>query len=254
MRIDLEYGIVEVTDEGETRVLDIGSPEAFALISKAWLRSGWDSKYVYSFSWLGRPIIQLPEDLMRIQEIIYTIQPDIVLETGVAHGGSLLFYASLLKSIGKGRVIGIDIEIRGHNRRELAAHALADLITLFEGSSIDPEVVSAVQASISPAETVLVLLDSNHSKSHVLHELEIYGPLVTSGSFIVVCDGIMQDLAGAPRSESDWFWNNPQQATMTFLEQHPEFKLGEPSFPFNEGLITDRVTYWPNAFLQRCES
>src|SRR6266480_2325826 len=126
---------------GET-ICAIGSPEAFAIVSRAWLRLGWDVKYVYSFTWLGRPIIQLPEDMIRIQEVIYRLRPDVIVETGVAHGGSLIFYASLCHLIGKGRVIGVDIDIRSHNRAAIEAHPLSSLITLVEGDSVAPATIA----------------------------------------------------------------------------------------------------------------
>ena len=251
IKIDIENGWVsETTSEGEQLHL-IGTPEAFALISKAWLRSGWDNKYVYSFSWLGRPIIQLPEDMVRIQEVIYNIKPDVIIETGIAHGGSLVFYASLLKCIGKGRVIGIDIDIRPHNRKAIESHELCNYLTLIEGSSIHPEIVTQVRQHIGPEDTVLVVLDSCHSKQHVMEELKAYSPLVTPGSYAVVTDGIMHWLGNAPRTEDDWSWNNPKQAAEDFVATHPEFVVDNPVFPFNEGGITEMVTYWPGAWLKR---
>jgi cephalosporin hydroxylase len=231
--------------------LNLDSPEAFELISRAWLRAGWDTKYVYGFSWLGRPVIQLPEDMIRIQEVIYDIKPDVILETGVAHGGSLIFYASICTAIGKGRVIGIDIEIRPHNRAAIEEHRLSSLISLIQGSSIDAEVIQSVKNRIGIAETVLVLLDSNHTKDHVLAELEAYSSLITPGSYIVACDGIMQQVAGAPRTSEEWSWNNPISAVHEFIARHPEFECVEPAWPFNEGKITERVTYWPKAFLRK---
>jgi cephalosporin hydroxylase len=235
----------------EGREVSISCSEAFDLISCAWLRVGWDTKYVYGFSWLGRPVIQLPEDLLRIQEVIYGIQPDVIVETGVAHGGSLIFYASLCTAIGKGRVIGIDIEIRPHNRKAIEEHRLSPMITLIEGSSVDPIIVQSVKDKIGPAETVLVLLDSNHLKAHVLAELEAYSPLVSPGSYIVACDGIMEQIVGAPRTDEDWIWNNPISAINEFIVKHPEFEGVEPAWPFSEGDITERVTYWPKAFLRK---
>lgn len=238
-------------DWGVETEVKFGTPEGFRLLSKLWLRAGWDNKYVYGFSWLGRPIIQLPEDLIRIQELIYRVEPDFVIETGVAHGGSLIFYGSLFRAMGKGRVIGIDIDIRSHNREAIESHILADLIQLVEGSSVSDLVVSEVSSSISNDERGMVILDSNHSKDHVAAELRIYAPLVAIGSYLVACDGIMQDLVGAPRSEPDWDVNNPQSAVRDFLAERDDFVLEEPAFPFNEGDITRRVTYWPNAFLRR---
>jgi cephalosporin hydroxylase len=249
--IDTESGVVAHTEGGVETRFPMASAEAFALVSRAWLRCGWDTKYVYGFTWMGRPIIQLPEDLLRLQEVIYSIRPDVIVETGVAHGGSLVFYASLCKAMGKGRVIGVDIEIRAHNRKAIESHELFHLITLLEGSSIAPDVVSKVKSLIGPSDTVLVLLDSNHTKAHVLEELRNYGPLVSQGSFIVACDGIMGDLVGAPRSELDWATNNPRAAANAFVSENHDFALEEPAPRFNEGMITERVTYWPNGYIRR---
>jgi cephalosporin hydroxylase len=232
----------------------IGSPEAFRILSRLWLRSGWDAKYVYSFTWLGRPIIQLPEDLLRIQEVIFTLRPDLIIETGVAHGGSLIFYASLCKALGQGRVIGIDREIRPWNRQAVEAHNLSRWIRLIEGDSVSPPVIAEVRKRIPKQGCVLVLLDSCHTKAHVRAELEIYSAFVTPGSYIVAMDGIMEELAGAPRTNSDWVLNNPRQAAREFAAEHPDFIITEPDFLFNEGSITERVTYWPGAFLRRKQS
>ena len=240
------FGADGVRDE-----YDIGSPEAFRILSKLWLRSGWDVKYVYSFTWLGRPIIQLPEDLLRLQEVIYRVKPDVILETGVAHGGSLVFYASLCKAMSKGRVIGVDVEIRPYNRSAIEAHELFPYITLIEGDSIDRSIVEQVKAHVKPGESVMLLLDSNHTKDHVLAELNAYAPLVTQGSYAVAMDGIMEELVGAPRTHPDWTWDNPRQAALEFVTAHPEFEIEEPSFLFNESAIVERVTYWPSAFLKR---
>ena len=255
MKVTVDGDRVSVSDsDGVTEEYEIGSPEAFRILSKLWLRSGWDVKYVYSFTWLGRPIIQLPEDLLRLQEVIYRVKPDVIIETGVAHGGSLIFHASLCKAIGKGRVIGVDIEIRPYNRSAIEAHELSSYVTLFEGDSIAPSIVEQVKAQVKPAETVMVLLDSNHSRKHVLGELNAYAPLVTQGSYAVAMDGIMEEIVGAPRTQPDWSWNNPRQAALEFVAAHPEFEIEEPAFLFNESQITERVTYWPSAFLKRVSS
>lgn len=251
LTIDFEGGSVAVQGPSGTVVHRMETPEAFEVISRAWLRAGWDAKYVYSFTWMGRPIIQLPEDMVRIQEVLYRVRPDVVLETGVAHGGSLIFYASLFKAMGHGRVIGVDIEIRPHNRAAIAAHELFPYITLVEGSSIAPQTVERVRSLIRPGERVLVMLDSCHTKAHVLAELAAYAPLVAEGSYIVAADGIMEDVAGASRTQPDWTWNNPRQAALEFAAAHPEFRIEEPGFAFNEGSVRERVTYWPSAFLRR---
>ena len=251
LQVDFERGEVRVRDGATTRTLPIGSPEAFEALSAAWLRSGWDAKYVYSFTWLGRPIIQLPEDLIRLQEVIFTLRPDVIVETGIAHGGGLVFYASLCKALGKGRVIGVDVEIRPHNRDAIEKHFLASYLTLIEGSSVAPAVVAEVARLVSPGDRVLVTLDSAHDKAHVLAELEAYAPLVGVGSYIVVMDGIMGEVVGAPRTSPDWAWNNPRQAALTFVEKNPAFAIVEPPFAFNEGAVRSRVTYWPGAFVTR---
>lgn len=251
IKIDVDNEIVVVESNGGSITYPLSTPEAFSIISELWLRCGWDNKYVYSFSWLGRPIIQLPEDMFRIQEVIYQVKPDVIIETGVAHGGSLIFYASLFAARGKGRVIGVDIEIRPHNRKAVENHELFKYITLVEGSSIEPKIVATIKSLVKPEEKVLVVLDSNHTKQHVLAELNAYSDLVSIGSYLVATDGIMGNLVGAPRSKADWSWNNPKAAVEEFLREKPHFILEEPTFPFNEGNITERVTYWPNAFLKR---
>jgi cephalosporin hydroxylase len=251
LEIDEETATVTVRSDARIDTFPLASPEAFAAVSRAWLRCGWDTKYVYSFSWLGRPIIQLPEDMFRVQEVICRIRPDVIIETGVAHGGSLVFYASLCKALERGRVIGIDVEIRPHNRAAIEAHPLFPYLTLIEGSSTDGAIVREVQRRIRPDETVFVMLDSNHTRDHVLAELEAYAPMVTPGSYIVAADGIMEQVAGAPRTQPDWSWNNPKAAALEFVRRDPRFVIEEPPFPFNEGMVRERVTYWPSAYLKR---
>ena len=246
-RFDASSGVVEA--DGKQYPLD--HPEAFRLLSQAWLRSGWDKKYVYGFSWLGRPIIQLPEDLLALQELIFNAKPDVIVETGVAHGGSLVFFASLCKAMNHGRVIGVDIDIRPHNRKAIEEHFLHESISLIEGSSIDVKTIQSVQQLIKDHEKVLVILDSNHSKDHVLEELRQYSRLISPGGYIVACDGIMQDLVGAPRSSDDWDWNNPVSAINQFLNENPSFIQSEAPRDFNEGSVLQRVTYWPQGYLQR---
>lgn len=231
--------------------IDLYTREAFDLISQIWLKVGWNQKHIYTFSWFGRPIIQLPEDLIRIQEVIYKLKPDVIVETGVAHGGSLIFYAGLCKAMNQGRVVGVDIEIRPHNRKAIEEHELYPFITLVEGSSTDPVIVQSVKDMIAPGEKVLIVLDSDHSKKHVLEELNAYHPLVSVGSYIVATDGIMRDLDDVPRGNPGWLQDNPSVAAEEFVSQHSEFVIEQPGWTFNESSLNKNITHWPGAWLRR---
>ncbi len=249
--LDTDAKTLSVDEAGQTITLDLYSREAFEAISRQWVRVGWNQKYQYTFSWMGRPVIQLPEDMIRMQEAIFQLRPDVIIETGVAHGGSLIFYSSLCKAMEKGRVIGIDIEIRPHNRAAIEAHPLSDRITLVEGSSTAPEIVAEVKSLVQPGESVLVILDSNHSYAHVHEELEAYAGLVTAGSYIVATDGIMYDLTDVPRGTPGWVTDNPTFAARDFVAQHPEFVVEQPAWPFNESELQHNITHWPGAWLKR---
>ena len=251
LTIDTEQKTLVCESNASREELPLYSDRAFDLIAEQWVKVGWNQRYSYTFSWMGRPIIQLPEDMVRIQEVIWRLAPDVVIETGVAHGGSLVFYAGLLAALGKGRVIGVDVEIRPHNRAAIEAHPMSGRIQLIEGSSTAPATVAAVRQAIGPGESVLVILDSNHSRDHVAAELDAYAEMVTPGSYIVACDGIMAQVTGAPRSNPDWDWNNPISAIEDFLGRNVGFRPEEPGFAFNEGVVRERVTYWPKCFLRR---
>lgn len=249
--IDTEARVLTIEEDGGRREVALYSPEAFSALSRQWLRVGWSQKYSYGFTWLGRPIIQLPEDLLRIQEAIWRVKPDVIVETGVAHGGSLVFYATLCEALGRGRVIGLDIRIRPENRAAIEAHPLSSRIALIEGSSIDPAVVARVRARIPSGSRVLVLLDSSHTKAHVHAELEAYAPLVSEDSYIVATDGIMYDLHDVPGGQPDWRWNHASAAAAEFAAANPQFVLETPARLFQEGLIQEPVTYWPGGWLRR---
>ncbi len=251
LTIDPEKKTLTIESQEGSRTVDLYSKEAFELVSDWWVKLGWVQRYSYTFSWMGRPVIQLPEDMIRIQEVIHRVRPDVIVETGVAHGGSLIFYASLCKAMGNGRVVGIDIEIRPQNRTAIEAHDLSPLITLIEGSSVDPLVVDSARREIQPDDRVIVLLDSCHTKDHVLAELEAYAPLVTRDSYLVATDGIMQDLSDVLGGTGDWRWNNPCAAVAEFLDKHPEFAAEEPAWSFNESELTKRITYWPTAYMRK---
>ncbi len=251
LTIDLESRKVvhQTSDDQSEYAFD--SKEAFELISDAWLNAGWDTKHVYSFSWLGRPIIQLPEDMLRLQEVLYKVKPDLIIETGVAHGGSLIFFATLCKALNKGRVLGVDIEIRPHNRKAIEEHELFSYITLIEGSSVEQKIVDNVKSDIKENETVFIMLDSCHTKDHVLKELYAYAPLVSVGSYIVAADGIMNLVVGAPRTSDDWKWNNPKEAALEFVKENPNFIIDTPDFDFNESSLEKPITYWPSGYIKR---
>lgn len=251
LTIDTVGATLEIEDDSGSRTLPLYSKEGFEVISDQWVRIGWNEKYPYTFSWMGRPVIQLPEDMIRIQEVIYQVKPDVILETGVAHGGSLIFYASLCKAMERGRVIGIDIEIRPHNRAAIEAHELKPYISLIEGGSTDASTVQEARSLIEPGESVLVILDSCHTKEHVASELAAYADFVSPGSYIVATDGVMRDVHDVPRGTESWSWDNPAAAAIEFAGGHPEFVLENPEWPFNESDLTAPVTHWPSAWLRR---
>jgi cephalosporin hydroxylase len=184
-------------------------------------------RYSYNFTWLGRPIIQFPEDIVALQEIIWKTEPDLVIETGVAHGGSLIFSASILELLGGDRrVVGVDIDIRAHNRAAIEAHPLARRIDLVQGSSLDADVVQHVKRLAAGRQRVMVILDSNHTHEHVLGELQLYSPLVTKGCYLVVCDTVVEDMPKALFPDRPWGpGDNPKTAVRAFLETCSRFEV-----------------------------
>jgi len=196
-------------------------------LSRVWVREITRYKYTYNFTWLGRPVIQFPQDLLAMQEIVWRVQPDLIIETGVAHGGSLIYYASLLQLLGGERqVLGIDIEIRPHNRAAIEEHPLGGRVRLVEGSSVDDAVVASVRAAARGRHAVMVVLDSDHTHAHVLRELELYAPLVTRGSYLVVFDTLIEDLPDELFAHRPWGrGNNPKTAVREFLKRSPGFEV-----------------------------
>ncbi|MFN4355706.1 cephalosporin hydroxylase family protein [Parvibaculum sp.] len=185
--------------------------------------------YSYLWTWLGVPIIQMPADVMATQEVIWSTKPDIIIETGIARGGSVLFMASILELIGKGQVIGVDIDIRAHNRESIESHPMSRRVTMIEGPSSDPRIVAQVAANIPEGASVMVILDSDHSRDHVLSELRAYAPLVTKGCYLVVADTLVGhvDEANAPRKRSKlWFkGNEPLAALNDYLRETDRFEV-----------------------------
>lgn len=179
----------------------------------------------YQWSWLGVPIIQMPPDIIAAQEVIWESRPQVIVETGVARGGSLILYASILELIGEGRVIGIDVDIRPHNRDSIESHPLSKRIDLFQGSSVDPDLVARIAGEIKGAERVMVILDSNHTHDHVLEELRLYAPLVTKGQFLIVADTVVEDIPAQEHRPRPWGpGNNPGTALTAFLEESDRFE------------------------------
>jgi cephalosporin hydroxylase len=208
--------------------------EALRSSARTFMRESTQPKYSYNFSWLGRPIIQYPQDIVAMQELTWALQPDLIIETGIAHGGSLILYASLLElnAVAGGpqdaRVIGIDIDIRAHNRSAIEAHPFSSRIEMIEGSSVDEAVVAQVRAAAAGRERVLVCLDSNHTHQHVLAELELYAPMTSVGSYCVVFDTVIEDLPAGIYPDRPWGpGDNPMTAVQEFLRSHPEFEIDQ---------------------------
>lgn len=204
-------------------------------------------KYSYNFSWLGRPVIQYPQDIVAMQEIIWQVKPDLIVETGIAHGGSLIFHASMLELIGgEGRVLGIDIDIREHNRVEIERHPMFKRISMIQGSSVDTEIAAEAARAAAGAERVVVVLDSNHTHEHVLRELELYSPLVTKDSYLVVFDTVIEDMPEDSFLDRPWGkGNNPKTAVHQFLQTTDRFVIDEE---YNGKLL---ITVAPDGYL-RC--
>jgi cephalosporin hydroxylase len=219
-------------EEVQARIADNGRNRPLRSAASTFMRESTQPKYSYNFSWLGRPIIQYPQDIVAMQELIWALQPDLVVETGIAHGGSLILWASLLElnaACGgpqEARVLGVDIDIRAHNRTAIEAHPMVKRITMIEGSSVDPVVVNQVQDAAADRERVMVCLDSNHTHAHVLAELEAYAPLTSVGSYCVVFDTVIEDLPAGIFPDRPWGpGDNPKTAVNEYLKSHTEFEV-----------------------------
>lgn len=190
------------------------------------LKESVKTKYSYNFSWMGRPIIQYPQDMIAMQEIIYEIKPDLIIETGIAHGGSLIFYSSILELMGHGEVLGIDIDIRDHNKEEILNHPMSKRIKMIQGSSIDPKVMLQVDEIAKGKSKIIVLLDSNHTHEHVYEELKLYSSYVSMGSYLVVFDTLIEDMPKNFYPDRSWDkGNNPKTALYKFLEENDSFEI-----------------------------
>jgi cephalosporin hydroxylase len=237
--------------EREERIRALGSDAEFRELSLKWLESSMRKKYVYNFEWLGRPIIQTPNDIVALQEIVFATKPDLIIETGIAHGGSLILSASLmaLNAMCGGpsafKVVGVDIEIRAHNRAAIERHPMARHIAMIEGSSTAADVVAEVKRYAAQSRSILVCLDSNHTRDHVAAELEAYASLVSPGSYCIVFDTFVDDVPADVFPDRPWGpGNNPKTAVREFLARHPEFEVDAT---FDKLMITAA----PGGFLRR---
>lgn len=254
--------IEQFHQERRERLASYAQDAAFQTLSRDWLQASMQRKYVYNFDWMGRPIIQYPQDMVAMQELVWRVKPDLIIETGIAHGGSLVLSASLLALLdmcdametgmtfdpraSRRKVLGIDIDIRAHNRQAIESHPMASRIQMIQGSSIDANVVQQVQEIASGYSRVLVCLDSMHTHDHVLQELNAYAPLVTPGSYCVVFDTFVEDMPQGFFADRPWdVGNNPKTAVHEWMTENQEF---EADHTFSHQLM---ATVAPNGFLYR---
>lgn len=216
----------EFAEQNNKLIKLMSKDSQFKKNGQEWFKKSLKYEYSYHFTWLGRPIIQYPQDILAIQEIIWKVKPDLIIETGIAHGGSLILSASILELIGKGEVLGIDIDIKKENKREIEKHPMFKRITMFQGSSIDRNIIKRVHRFASKKKKVMVILDSNHTHSHVLKELKAYSSLVSKHSYLVVFDTIIQDMNEEQTKNRPWgINNNPKTAVNEFLKKNDRFKI-----------------------------
>ena len=249
-------------DQKVSNISALSMDKQLTLLSNTWIKKSGCHNYAYNFSWLGRPIIQLPQDISAMQGLIWQVKPDLIIETGIAHGGSLIFSASMLAQLdicdaieagtnfnpeeSQRKVLGIDIDIRAHNRAAIEAHPMSSRIQMLEGSSIAPEIIEQVKTIASEYKRILVCLDSNHTHEHVLAELEAYAPLTSVDSYCVVFDTIVEDLPADMFLDRPWGpGNNPKTAVWEYLKSHPEFEVDKD---IQHKLL---ITVAPDGYLKR---
>lgn len=239
--------IEEFEAEKRNAIAGMGEDNDMASLTRQWFDLSCRHRYSYNFTWLGRPIIQFPQDIVAMQELVWQIKPGIIIETGIAHGGSLILYASMLELIGgDGFVVGIDVDIRAHNRAEIEKHPMYKRIKMIEGSSIAPEVITQVKRLAQGRAPVMVVLDSNHTHEHVLSELRAYAPLVTKGSYCVVFDTVVEQMSKDFFPNRPWGpGNNPYTAVQEYLKETNRFEVA------NEIEQKLQITVAPSGYL-RC--
>jgi cephalosporin hydroxylase len=252
----------EFQKEVATRIGENAVNESLRRAAHEFVLASTPPKYSYNFQWLGRPIIQYPQDMVAMQELIWTIKPDLIIETGIAHGGSLIFSASMLAMLdmedailngvsidpraSKRKVLGVDIDIREHNRQAIEAHPMSSRIQMIQGSSIAPDIVAQVQKQTDLYQTVLVCLDSNHTHDHVLAELEAYAPMTSVGSYCVVFDTVVEDMPKSMFPDRPWGpGDNPKTAVWDYVKRHPNFEVDRS---IDHKLM---ISVAPNGYLKR---
>ena len=235
---------ITVKNSKHEKCVELYSNDGMELVSNLWIKLCTQYKLTHEITWLGVPIIQLSEDIIMMQELIWKVRPDMIIECGLAHGGSALFYASILELIGKGIVIGVDNEIRKYNEIAIKNHPLSHRLVLIEGSSISPQVVLKIKQLTKNQKKIMVILDSNHSKDHVLKELELYQDIVTPGSYLVAMDGVQQFVSDIPNGKPEWKEDNPLAAINTFLKKTKNFQV-------DEHYSRLKVTANPKGFLKK---
>jgi cephalosporin hydroxylase len=235
----------EFRDEVQQNIAGLQQDSVLQKKSLDWVGETAPHKYTYNFSWMGRPIIQFPQDMIAMQEIIWAQRPDYIIETGIAHGGSIIYYASLFELIGHGEVIGVDIDIRQHNREAIEAHPMSKRISMIQGSSIDAALVAGIREKVA-GKKVLVVLDSNHTHEHVLEELRLYAPLVSEGSYCVVMDTVVEDMPEDAFPDRPWGkGNNPKTAVWAYLKENHDFEIDAS---IHSKLL---ITVAPDGYLRR---
>lgn len=261
-RRDLPDAVKQFELERSSRIQAFSVDSVFQHFTRAWIEESMRKKYVYDFDWLGRPIIQYPQDMVAMQELIYAVKPDLIIETGIAHGGSLVLSASMLALLdmieaieagisidpvrSRRKVLGIDIDVRPHNRVAIEAHPMSSRIQMIEGSSIDSEIVRQVHSIAAGYERILVCLDSNHTHSHVLAELEAYAKLTSVGSYCIVFDTFIEDMPSDMFPDRPWApGNNPKSAVTEYLRTHSDFQVDED---IQSKLL---ITVAPHGYLKR---
>ena len=249
----------------DKEILEQGRDEKLKLLTRDWFNNATKHNYSYHFEWLGRPIIQYPQDIVGTQQLLWQIKPDLIIETGIARGGSLIFYASILELIAQcggsndARVLGIDIDIRAHNKDAILAHPMSKRIEMIEGSSIDGSIVEQVKQKARSAKKVLVCLDSNHTHDHVLQELRHYAPMVSMNSYIIVFDTVVEDLPSSLIKDRPWSkGNNPKTAVFQYLKELDNNKDVDGIDGKELRLMIDKqiedqllITVAPSGFLRR---